>query len=133
MICKIAVAEIEREQLGFDYGQLGSELMQLWHLPPVYQQVSLFHLEPERADKEFRPAVEVVSLAHRFCQDPRRGSHQQLFATSIEESAEFSRLPENIDEIIVDEIETNTDAVLELLWPCGAQDLAAQRGMVNHA
>ena len=60
------LAEAEREHLGFDYAEVGAEMMQLWHLPPVYQQVAACHLEPQRAKKEFRSAVNVVqpSLLH---------------------------------------------------------------------
>ena len=122
-----SLAEVEREKLGFDYGQLGAELMQLWHLPPVYQQVARFHLEPESADEKFRPAVDVVHLAHAICQDARPGIHQQLIGTCIEQRPLFKKLPPNIDEIVIDEIETNTDSVLELLWPRGAQDLPASQ------
>lgn len=120
---RLSLAAAEREYLGFDYGQLGSELMQLWHLPPVYQQVAACHLEPERARPEFRPAVNVVYLAHQFCQDPRAGQHRELFKRCIDDIPQFSRLPENIDEILVEEIATHTDAVLGLLWPRGAQNL----------
>ncbi|MCP4391542.1 MAG: HDOD domain-containing protein, partial [Gammaproteobacteria bacterium] len=60
-----SLAEAEQEYLGFDYGQVGSEMMQLWHLPPVYQQVAACHLEPDLADQEFQPAVNVVHLAHQ--------------------------------------------------------------------
>ena len=122
-----SLAEVECEQLGFDYGQLGAQLMQLWHLPPVYQQVAGFHLQPELADEQFRPAVEVVHLAHAICQDARPGIHRDLIAESIERRPIFKNLPSNIDEIVIEEIENNTDPVLELLWPCGAQDLSSQQ------
>ena len=118
-----SVAEVEREQLGFDYGQLGAELMELWHLPPVYRQVAGFHLRPELADEQFRPAVDVVHLAHAICQDVRPGTHQDLIAECTEQRPLFKKLPSSIDEIVIEEIETNTDPVLELLWPPGAQDL----------
>ena len=121
------LAAAEREYLGFDYGQVGSELMQLWHLPPVYQQVATCHLEPERAEPDFRPAVNVVYLAHQFCQDPRPAQHDKLLRRCVDEMPQFSRLPKNIDQILVDEIETHTDPVLGLLWPLGAQDLANER------
>jgi HD-like signal output (HDOD) protein len=121
------LAEVEQEYLGFDYGQVGSEMMQLWHLPPVYQQVAACHLQPEQADEDFRPAVNVVHLAHRLCQDPGAGKHRKLIEYSIDEIPQFKKLPKNIDEIVSDEIETHTDSVLGLLWPRGAQDLATRR------
>ena len=123
----LSLAEVEREKLGFDYAQAGAELMQLWHLPPVYQQVASFHLQPELAEEAFQPAVEVVHLAHAICQDTRAGVHSALITKCVEEKSLFRKLPENIDEIVIDEIETNTDSVLELLWPCGAQELLAQQ------
>ncbi len=128
-----SLAEAEQEYLGFDYGQVGSEMMQLWHLPPVYQQVAACHFEPDLADQEFQPAVNVVHLAHQFCQDPQAGQHDELIKRCIDEIPQFSRLPENIDEIIVDEIESHTDPVLGLLWPRGAQGLQSQPGIRNYA
>lgn len=128
-----SLAEAEQQHLGFDYGQVGSELMQLWHLPPVYRQVALYHLDPERAEKQFQPAVNVVNLAHRFCQDPRNGRHDEMFASSRQAHSAFARLPDNIGEIIVDEIDANIDAVLDLLWPPGAQDLPSRNGELRYA
>ena len=122
------LAEAEREYLGFDYGQAGAELMRLWHLPPVYRQVAACHLDPSTAGDEFRPAVNVVHLAHSICQDPRNGDHGQLISDCIEQAPEFSRLPENIAAIIVDEIEAHTDPVLSLFWPRGAQNLTMHPG-----
>ena len=118
-----SLAEAERQRLGFDYGQVGFELMQLWHLPPVYQQVAMFHLQPEKAEERYRPAVKVVHLAHRFCQDPRSDRNGEMFRRCMQQDAQFSQLPEDIDAIIVEEIDTHTDTVLGLLWPHGAQGL----------
>ena len=109
--------------LAVNLDQVGAELMQLWHLPPVYQQVADFRMTPPAAQDDFRPAVNVVHLAHQFCQNPRAGQHDELFARCAQEIPQFSRLPENLDEILVDEIDSHTDDVLELLWPRGAQDL----------
>lgn len=120
------LAEAERKHLGFDYGEVGAEIMKLWHLPPVYQQVAACHLEPARAEEDFATAVNIVHLAHEFCQDPRAGRHRSLIRKSVAHIPQFSRLPANIGDILVEEINTHTDAVLTLLWPCGAQDLMPQ-------
>ena len=113
----------QRSLAEVDYGEVGAELMQAWHLPPSYQQVAAFHLDPEAADAEYRPAVWVVSLAHRLCQNSQPEQKQQLIESCIEAIPEFSRLPQNIDELISNEVDTHTDAVLGLLWPCGSQAL----------
>lgn len=39
----------ERELLGFDYAQLGAEMMREWKLPVSLQEITEFHLEPARA------------------------------------------------------------------------------------
>ncbi|MCP4336011.1 MAG: HDOD domain-containing protein [Gammaproteobacteria bacterium] len=120
------LASVERENFGFDYCELGAELMQIWHLPPVYQQVASFHLNPEHADEAFRSAVDVVHLAHAICQDLRPAEQQELISECIEQKPIFKKLPTDIDALVIDEIETNTDSVLGLLWPQGAQDLRSQ-------
>ncbi len=128
-----SLAEVERETLGFDYGEVGAELAEVWHLPPVYQQVAAFHLVPEQADEQFQPAVEVVHLAHAICQDPRAGIQRELIDERIEQKPQFKKLPSNIDEIVLEEIETNTDTVLGLLWPLGAQAISSQQAWSSHA
>lgn len=122
------LAEAEQDCLGFDYAQVGSEMLQLWHLPPVYQAVAACHMTPWRAAEEFRPAVNIVHFAHEFCQDPRAGRHEQLISQSTENIPEFADLPPDVDDFLVSEIERHTDPILGLLWPRGAQDLAAHQG-----
>ena len=127
------LAEVEREQLGFDYCQVGAELMQSWHLPPVYQQVAAFHLEPDRADESFQDAVEVVHLAHALCQDESPGSHQHLISSSIGQKPLFKKLPQNIDELVTREIEEYTESVLGLLWPGAALELVSDSAGTGNA
>ena len=116
------LAEAEQDYLGFDYGQVGFETAQLWHLPPVYQQVAAFHLAPERADDDYRPAVEVVHLAHEFCQDARSGQRDRLILHAMNSNPRFASLPPNMADILAREIDVHTDNVLDLLWPCCAPD-----------
>ena len=126
-------ADVEKELLGFDYRQVGSEMMRLWHLPPIYQQAAAFHLQPELADEEFRLAVEIVDLAHGLCQDPGSKSRFGLVEHAIQTVPELSRLPANIEDLIAEETETHTDSILGLLWPCGKQHLEWQSERYAHA
>ncbi len=119
------LAEAEQDCLGFDYGQVGAEILKLWQLPAVYQEVAACHLSPWRAAEEFRTAVNTVHLAHEFCQDPRPGRHEELIRQSIANIPEFSALPPYIDEILASEIERHTESILSLLWPRGARVLAS--------
>ena len=116
------LAEAEQDYLGFDYGQVGYETAQLWHLPPVYQQVAAYHLAPELASEEYRPAVEVVHLAHEFCQDTRAGQRDRLIGYAIKSNPRFAELPPNMADLLAREIDVHTDSVLDLLWPCCAPD-----------
>lgn len=56
----------ERETLGFDYLELGQELMRVWHLPDVYQQIARYHLAPCGSKDQHRRAVDIVHLAHHL-------------------------------------------------------------------
>lgn len=122
------VDELEREYLGFDYCEAGSLLMQLWHLPEVYQQVASYHIDPQQADKKFQYESQVIHLAHTICQDPVVGKHQQLIEKSCDEFSQLQRLPSNIDKIIIGEIEEHTDSVLTMLWPVGTPDSPLEDG-----
>ncbi len=42
---------VERAFLGFDYAWTGAELMQEWSIPESLRETTMFHVEPEKADK----------------------------------------------------------------------------------
>lgn len=46
---KLPLYLLERKRLGFDYSQLGREIMQLWHLPESYSEMFIYHREPEKS------------------------------------------------------------------------------------
>ena len=121
------LVEVERELLGFDYTQVGTELMQLWQMPPVYHQVTACHLDIEQADEALHQTLAIVNLAHRFCQHPEPADWQQLLASTAQKDLRLNRLPSNIDKIIENEINSNADAVLAMLWP-NCTNLAASAG-----
>ena len=52
----------EREILGFDYAQLGAELMREWKLPKSLQEITGFHIEPEKADA-YRLETAIIHIA----------------------------------------------------------------------
>ncbi|MCK5828913.1 MAG: HDOD domain-containing protein [Methylococcales bacterium] len=53
---------LEREKFGFDYGQVGSEIMRLWHLPESYCDIASYHMEPEKSQHN-KVEVKIVNLA----------------------------------------------------------------------
>lgn len=116
-----SMVELEREALGFDYTELGAEIMQLWHLPEAYRQVASYHLHPQHADADYRPAVGIVHLAHSLCQNPVVGAHRDLIDYSAANVPRLNRLPAQIDEMVFKDIDMHAAAVLSMLWPNGAQ------------
>ena len=117
------VTDLEREYMGFDYGELGAELMQHWHLPKVYQQVAAYHLQPQLADEAFRHEVQVIYLAHAICQNPIAAQRLEIISSVAENDPRLAKLPADIDSIILNEINTHAETVLKMLWPGGAQAL----------
>jgi len=119
------VTDLERVHLGFDYGQLGAALMQLWHLPEVYQQVAAYHLQPQQADVAYQQDVRIIHLAHAVCQNPVAAQQREIISSLTEDNPQLSNLPVNIDTLIQDEISAHADSILRILWPRHAQPLAS--------
>ncbi len=94
----------ERELIGFDYAQVGSELMRLWHLPINYQETTAFHLEPAKAT-QYQAETAIVHLAR--------------YITSIDESGdEPSLFHEQIDPIVWTLTDLSEAVVLSnMKWP----------------
>ncbi len=118
------VTDLERVHLGFDYGELGAAVMQLWHLPEVYQQVAAHHLQPLQADTDYRQDVRIIHLAHAVCQNPVAAQQREIISSLTEDNPELSNLPANIDTLIQAEISAYADSILSILWPRRAQPLA---------
>ncbi|MDH5484816.1 MAG: HDOD domain-containing protein [Gammaproteobacteria bacterium] len=52
----------EREVLGFDYAQVGAELMREWTLPESLRGITEFHVEPEKA-VEYKLETAIIHMA----------------------------------------------------------------------
>lgn len=126
------VQQLEQEHLGFDYGQVGTLLMQLWHLPEAYQQVASYHLQPEMAGTGCSFEVQVIHLAHTLCQNPVPGEHKELIKNIRHTNPQLKNLPDNIDSIIVKEIEAHSVPVLKILWPNSENIMSEEDGPLKH-
>ena len=107
----------EREILGFDYAQLGRELMQLWHLPESYQTITEFHLEPEKATR-FQVETAIVHLARHIVlaeePDGEAGNKQPAVSPEI---WQMTLLTENIADEVQSIAKLHVDEVMDSLWP----------------
>lgn len=52
----------EREVLGFDYAQVGAELMREWQLPKSLQEITEYHVEPGKAG-QFKIETAIIHIA----------------------------------------------------------------------
>lgn len=64
----ISLYKAERELLGFDYAQVGAELMREWKLPKSLQETTEFHVEPEKA-KDFQLETAIIHIASILTQN----------------------------------------------------------------
>jgi len=64
----ISIYMAEREVLGFDYAQVGAELMHEWQLPKSLQEITEFHIEPEKAS-EFQLETAIIHIAATMTQN----------------------------------------------------------------
>ncbi len=125
------VHQLEDDYLGFNYTQAGSALMQLWHLPDIYQQVACFHLTPELANDNCKHDVQIIHLAHAICQNPVLEAHQETITSFRESDPQFKNLPSNIDDIIIKELKAHTEEVLKILCPDSDQGILLEDGLLN--
>ena len=58
----ISLYEAEREIMGFDYAQVGGELMREWELPNSLQEITEFHPTPEQST-DFQLETAIIHIA----------------------------------------------------------------------
>ncbi len=58
----IELYKAERKVLGFDYAQVGAELMRVWSLPESLQEITEFHVEPEKAS-DYKLETSILHIA----------------------------------------------------------------------
>lgn len=112
---KLPLQQTEREIFGFDYCQLGSELMQIWHMPEVYAQIIGHQLTPETSDDAYRNDTYLVHLAQQLLTAPAE-SHA-LISHLKNSRAVFRAVPDNLAELVSAEIDAHLDDVFLMLAP----------------
>jgi HD-like signal output (HDOD) protein len=112
---------LEREILGFDYGQVGSELMRLWNLPEGYQDIATYHMEPYKA-LLFKEEITLVNLAHCIMLAEESVLKSPL-GSYLERSNEMlkHKLSQEAIETIKVNARLHVDEVMDCLWPFAIQ------------
>lgn len=108
---------LERESLGFDYGQLGSEIMQFWRLPVSYCEMSMYHIEPERAENN-KIEITLVNLARSIMLAGEQDTENAIDSILKESNnlLENGLTKQELEKIISD-AKSYIDEVMECLWP----------------
>jgi len=93
----------EREILGFDHAQVGSELMKNWGLPASHQVAALHHHNPVKA-QEYKLEASIVYVANLITELAETGEHDtNLFQHLPDEILELTRISvDNIEDILVE-------------------------------
>lgn len=112
----------EQKYFGFDYAQIGAQIMQIWELPELYQQAASYHDFPESADNANRHTINILHLAHAICQNPMTGANQDLINKAKNNDPQLHSLPENIEDLVIREIALHAESVVDVLWPYGVED-----------
>jgi len=108
---------VERTIFGFDYGQLGGELMRIWHLPENSQEITQHHFEPEKA-QHYPLETAVVHLAYTLTQaDIGYTDDREQPAVVSPLAWELTKLNENDLKTISANAQNNVQEVLHALWP----------------
>jgi len=109
--------QVEREKIGFDYGQVGSEIMQLWHLPENYCDIARYHMEPEKAENN-KVEIILVNLA-RSIMLSGEGNLQNTDNAILYKQNKLikQKLTAQEIEVIKKSAELYIDDVMDCLWP----------------
>ncbi len=108
---------LEREKFGFDYGQVGCEIMQLWHLPESYCDIATYHMEPGKAQNN-KVEICIVNLARSVMLEEEI-YHDQAIESPDNKSNSLmnNRLTEQDVEVIKTKAQLYVDDVMDCLWP----------------
>lgn len=108
---------IEREKIGFDYGQIGNEIMKLWHLPDNYCEITLYHLEPEKAS-EHKIDINIVNLARTIMLTEEGNSGVEIDEILNTPNTLINQKLNRKDvEAIKNKAHLYVDEVMDCLWP----------------
>ena len=96
---------VERDIFGFDYGQLGQELMKAWNLPIKFQSITGFHTQPSTA-QDFSLETFIVHIAHIHSIAPDTEDAEEKFNWIQQQmdpqALEVTKMtPEKIKQIVI--------------------------------
>lgn len=76
------IFEIEREIFGFDYAEVGQELLKAWNLPAEFQEITAQHVEP-CAGTDYFIESSIVHIAHNISWADRSEISAQTLSDNV--------------------------------------------------
>ena len=112
------VSLLERESLGFDYGDVGGEVMLLWHLPESYYSIAKFHMTPKKAkEKGYELEAQIVNLARSIMLDEELGiEHSVALYLNANDLIKRKVTMQELNGMKID-AKLNVDEIMDCLWP----------------
>ncbi len=109
----------ERSLLGFDYAELGGELLRRWNLPESLQLITQYHVEPT-AGESFKLETAIVHIAHIINQfEINDDNAEEVFARIDPSAFHLSGLSKELLKEVRDESEQILADTEELFIPGG--------------
>lgn len=112
---KRPIHQVERDIFGFDYCQLGSAMMRVWHLPDVYPLLTENYLTPDQVKPELRTSAEIINFASRMCASHTNNS--DLISEIKQRFKRMDNLAEDLAAVVASEIRQNAGQIYEILSP----------------
>lgn len=111
------LVSLEREKLGFDYAEVGAEMMHSWNFPDSLIEITSCHLEPNKADL-FQLETAIVNIARHL--EPVMAQSQTLEQAMKKIHPDALRLTSldqgALDQICSESLQKTTQAI-DLLFP----------------
>jgi HD-like signal output (HDOD) protein len=108
---------LEKESLGFDYAEVGAEMMSAWNFPESLIEVTRYHLEPNKA-KLFPMETAIVNIAKNIDSVMAQGQALEQALKAIHPDAlRLTGLSVEALESICTESTQKTTQAIDLIFP----------------
>ena len=107
--------KIERTIIGFDYAKVGAEVLRTWSLPESLWMITMFHVEPEKAEK-YPVETALVHLGSLLAQAEEYGVFNEGSLTAQYPVWSVTGLSPEDCTALHGKIEVESEAVMDLIF-----------------
>jgi HD-like signal output (HDOD) protein len=113
----ISLVSLEQKKLGFNYADVGKEVMRLWNLPENYWRITADHIHPMMA-KDYQLETAIISFSHALMEAEEEPGEMDLEAC-INESPDILSTKLTVEgvEKTMTTARLFVDEVMDCLWP----------------